>query len=1150
MTVAAVLAALIALHWSLLKPARIAMALAAFVFVRDSLLQSSGLFTSDSPRMPAGLGFDHLDPALQLALSCAVQTWNSVRLSAYRALANPPTGLEVVLFTRTLVLSWLNPDNYAGSPGLNIPLLLALQYILSCTDRAAAELESRPGRREIFIGKSSRKPTPRPGIRQEGIAEIVQNTVDTPVASRTSLWAAVATSQESNAWREGTEYFGKELTNAVHAAKRAIDHAHVHPVMYEHYMHFVTFISALDTAIDNVEHLAWQLEHYNSADGLPKGDPASIKRLLSRMLFDPVDVNERVGDAIANLADERGLELIVHSSVQRGKTPEVFLVAGDEDYVRQLLLQMLYPIVASAPEYTRVEINLDLPPPWSAKEDVLSNSDEPRKFHMDVTWQLIYQQEPGKPCPFVVNDYMHKILREMGGELRGPKRVPGAASTQHLVELAFEMETIKYRKDMPESMGLRLAKPVTYRQTDELYRFVKSLRDVRVTLLAPARSTFTANIAQYTENWGMDLTYVATEDMDVIPGILTQLDQNMEEYEPHGRLQVLRNVIIINDDFGMLDVVINHRIEHLLVGTLVIYFTSPTNHARMNEYTEITAEGHGELMPEVYVVTKPAGPRKLLQALKWIMADRPDEPHMEDGKRRSRVGDLVVEGGRSNRVTRSRMKQQSLSSSDPARQPGFLSSGAPQLPVLAPQEQGPFDSAPTKRTGRGVPVPARTTGYSPPQHHSLSSRSAGSTSSSNNSMNDPPRSPTNPDPVGSPSGISPGSVTPGVSKVSPRPNLPHSISAAPSALPPAPKASSVSALLFSRIKVLIAEDNPINQTILRTFLRKRGISATVAANGQEAVQKFQQGVFHIILMDIIMPVMDGIQATASIRTLERERALAIQSTNLTPITTPDVVIVALTASSLPADRDAALKAGCNDYLIKPVSLVWLERKILEWGAMQALIDYDTLLSYVPGPASPGATTPAAASLSNDTLQTPKNTRLKAKMSVSTPNVATKASPKPTDPAATGSVDTKSTENTTSSSSTDPHTTSSSSFDTTTSSSTNSTSTSTSTTNSTASNHIPTTTEAPLQTASLLLPEKPQLSTSPMTRSVASAPGVMQLPPNPFAQMLGGEGDGASLMDEAPSVMGRKEVMRTLLGGMPAVQSPDPVNLPDDPNSLE
>src|SRR5258708_20354269 len=104
-------------------------------------------------------------------------------------------------------------------------------------------------------------------------------------------------------------------------------------------------------------------------------------------------------------------------------------------------------------------------------------------------------------------------------------------------------------------------------------------------------------------------------------------------------------------------------------------------------------------------------------------------------------------------------------------------------------------------------------------------------------------------------------------------------------------------------------------------------------------------------MDIQMPVMDGIDATKEIRRIERVsaaepspctpskdgRALSESSSN--PPTTPfhcSVIIVALTASSLQSDRVAALAAGCNDFLTKPVSLEWLNNKIIEWGSIKAL----------------------------------------------------------------------------------------------------------------------------------------------------------------------------------------------------------------------
>ncbi|KXS18156.1 CheY-like protein [Gonapodya prolifera JEL478] len=142
------------------------------------------------------------------------------------------------------------------------------------------------------------------------------------------------------------------------------------------------------------------------------------------------------------------------------------------------------------------------------------------------------------------------------------------------------------------------------------------------------------------------------------------------------------------------------------------------------------------------------------------------------------------------------------------------------------------------------------------------------------------------------------------------------------------------------VNVLIVEDNHVNQMLLSSYLKRRGINCALAVNGEEAVQKWVEGKFHLVLMDILMPVMDGIEATRQIRQIERTRRE--QRSRLGTFTgyhAADVVIVALTASTSPTDRDEALAAGCNDYLTKPVSLIWLEKKIIEWGSMQALIDF-------------------------------------------------------------------------------------------------------------------------------------------------------------------------------------------------------------------
>ncbi|KAE8354819.1 hypothetical protein BDV28DRAFT_69931 [Aspergillus coremiiformis] len=175
------------------------------------------------------------------------------------------------------------------------------------------------------------------------------------------------------------------------------------------------------------------------------------------------------------------------------------------------------------------------------------------------------------------------------------------------------------------------------------------------------------------------------------------------------------------------------------------------------------------------------------------------------------------------------------------------------------------------------------------------------------------------------------------------------------------------------INVLIVEDNVINQRLLEAFMKRLSVRWKCAGNGEEAVKKWREGGFHLVLMDIQLPVMNGLDATKEIRRLERlneigvfpktasGRSSAASSTATSPLegdpdthdflkeedVLPDlslfkspVIIVALTASSLQSDRHEALAAGCNDFLTKPVRFEWLEQKVTEWGCMQALIDFE------------------------------------------------------------------------------------------------------------------------------------------------------------------------------------------------------------------
>ncbi|KAF5512658.1 Response regulator mcs4 [Colletotrichum aenigma] len=154
-------------------------------------------------------------------------------------------------------------------------------------------------------------------------------------------------------------------------------------------------------------------------------------------------------------------------------------------------------------------------------------------------------------------------------------------------------------------------------------------------------------------------------------------------------------------------------------------------------------------------------------------------------------------------------------------------------------------------------------------------------------------------------------------------------------------------------------DNPINLKLLEAFVKRLKVRWKTAVNGRDAVSMWRTGGFHLVLMDIQLPIMSGLDATREIRRLERVNSIGVFSssassvpeltngeleekdrlTNMELFKSP-VIIVALTASSLQSDRHEALAAGCNDFLTKPVNFVWLERKVMEWGCMQALIDFD------------------------------------------------------------------------------------------------------------------------------------------------------------------------------------------------------------------
>ena len=129
-------------------------------------------------------------------------------------------------------------------------------------------------------------------------------------------------------------------------------------------------------------------------------------------------------------------------------------------------------------------------------------------------------------------------------------------------------------------------------------------------------------------------------------------------------------------------------------------------------------------------------------------------------------------------------------------------------------------------------------------------------------------------------------------------------------------------------RILLAEDNAVNQVLAVRLLEKRGYSVVVAGNGRAAVEAFQKESFHLVLMDIQMPGVDGFEATAAIREAEK-------------ITGKHIPIVAMTAHALKGDEDRCMAAGMDGYVSKPIRSTDLsavmERLLLRKPVVNSLV---------------------------------------------------------------------------------------------------------------------------------------------------------------------------------------------------------------------
>jgi CheY-like chemotaxis protein len=131
-------------------------------------------------------------------------------------------------------------------------------------------------------------------------------------------------------------------------------------------------------------------------------------------------------------------------------------------------------------------------------------------------------------------------------------------------------------------------------------------------------------------------------------------------------------------------------------------------------------------------------------------------------------------------------------------------------------------------------------------------------------------------------------------------------------------------------RILLVEDNDVNQLVASKILGNAGFQVTIASDGQEAVDKIQANEYDLVLMDVQMPIMDGLTATKVIRDQGFK----------------DLPIVAMTAHAMSNDRQLSLDAGMNDHVNKPINVTEL---------------FQTLVKWIPAKGKPDSATKSAAS---------------------------------------------------------------------------------------------------------------------------------------------------------------------------------------------
>jgi CheY-like chemotaxis protein len=163
--------------------------------------------------------------------------------------------------------------------------------------------------------------------------------------------------------------------------------------------------------------------------------------------------------------------------------------------------------------------------------------------------------------------------------------------------------------------------------------------------------------------------------------------------------------------------------------------------------------------------------------------------------------------------------------------------------------------------------------------------------------------------------------------------------ATPASVPPALVVGSVRATASRQLRILVAEDNPVNQTVIIRMLEKMGHLTVLAHNGREALSMLERKTFDLVFMDVQMPEMDGLTAARKIRDQEAQ-------------TKSYLPLIAVTAHAIKGDKERCLQAGMDAYISKPVTSLGIAKAIAEVISVEAEGDVPLRTPVLPSSSAP------------------------------------------------------------------------------------------------------------------------------------------------------------------------------------------------------